>query len=84
MAHLVKNLHTVWETRAQSLGCKDPQENERLLTQVSLGFPCGSTDKDTACNVGNLGLIHGLGRYTLEKGKDTHFGILAWRISWTV
>ena len=26
------------------------------------GFPCGSADKESACNVGDLGLIPGLGR----------------------
>ena len=27
-----------------------------------LGFPCGSAGKESACNVGDLGLIPGLGR----------------------
>ena len=27
-----------------------------------LGFPCGSASKESACNVGDLGLIPGLGR----------------------
>ena len=27
-----------------------------------LGFPCGSADKESACNVGDLGSIPGLGR----------------------
>ena len=27
-----------------------------------MGFPCGSADKESACNVGDLGLIPGLGR----------------------
>ena len=26
------------------------------------GFPCGSIGKETACSVGDLGLISGLGR----------------------
>ena len=26
------------------------------------GFPCGSAGKESACNVGDLGLIPGLGR----------------------
>ena len=26
------------------------------------GFPCGSTGKGSACSVGDLGSIHGLGR----------------------
>ena len=27
-----------------------------------MGFPCGSVDKESACNAGDLGLIPGLGR----------------------
>ena len=27
-----------------------------------MGFPCGSADKESACNAGYLGLIPGLGR----------------------
>ena len=27
-----------------------------------MGFPCGSTGKESACSVGNLGSISGLGR----------------------
>ena len=29
---------------------------------VFLGFPCDSAGKESACNVGDLGLIPGLGR----------------------
>ena len=32
------------------------------------GFPCGSAGKESACNVGDVGLIPGLGR-SLEEGK---------------
>ena len=32
----------------------------------SLGFPCGSADKKSACNAGDLGWIPGLGRYPRE------------------
>ena len=28
----------------------------------TLGFPCGSAGKESACNAGDLGLIPGLGR----------------------
>ena len=34
-----------------------------------MGFPCGSAGKESACNVGGLGLIPGLGRSPGE-GKD--------------
>ena len=47
------------------------------------GFPCGSAGKESACNVGDLGLIPGLGR-SLEKVKASHCSILAWRIPWTI
>ena len=50
------------------------------------GFPGGSAGKESACNVGNLGSVLGLGRFPGE-GKDykaTHFSILAWRIPWTI
>ena len=39
---------------------------DRLPTPVFLGFPCGSAGKDSACNVGDLGWIPGLGRYPGE------------------
>ena len=38
-----------------------------------------TADKESACNAGDLGSIPGLER-PLEKGKATHFSILAWRI----
>ena len=34
-----------------------------------MGFSCGSAGKESACNVGDLGLIPGLGRSPGE-GKD--------------
>ena len=37
-------------------------EKDRLLTTVFLGFPCDSAGKESACNVGDLGSISGLGR----------------------
>ena len=43
----------------------------------SWGFSCGSTGKESACNVGDLGLIPVL-EGPLEKGKATHSSILAW------
>ena len=42
-------------------------------------FLSSSNGKEFACNVGDLGLIPGLGR-CLEKGMATHSSILAWRI----
>ena len=48
---------------------------------MSLGFPGGSDIKETACNVGDLGLIP-VSRRSLEKEMATHSSILAWRIPW--
>ena len=53
------------------------------LPSVSMGFPCGSAGKESACNVGGLGLIPGLGRSTGE-GNGYPPSILIWRIPWTV
>ena len=39
---------------------------DRLPTPVFLDFPCGSTGKESACNVGDLGSIPRLGRSTGE------------------
>jgi len=33
-----------------------------------MGFPCGSADKESTCNVGDLGLIPGLGRAWRGRG----------------
>ena len=41
---------------------KTPWRRDRLLTPLLLGFPCGSDDKESTCNTGDLGLIPGLGR----------------------
>ena len=41
---------------------KIPWRRDRLPTPVFLGLPCGSAGKESACNVGDLGLIPGLGR----------------------
>ena len=41
--------------------------------------------RESARNEGDPGSIPGLGcKDALEKGKSTHFSILAWRISWTI
>ena len=44
--------------------------NEHIFKPISvsrgLAFPCGSAGKESACNVGDLGLIPGLGRSSGE------------------
>ena len=41
---------------------KIPWRRDRLPIPVFLGFPCGSAGKESAYNVGDLGLIPGFGR----------------------
>ena len=47
------------------------------------GFPGDTDSKESVCNVEDPGSILGWEDF-LEKGKATHFGILARRIPWTV
>ena len=47
------------------------------------GLPGSSDSKESACSVGDLGSIPGLGR-SPEKGTATCSSILAWRIPWAV
>ena len=58
---------------------KIPWRRHRLPTPIFLGFPGGSDGKESACNVGGLGLTPELGR-SPGKGMATHCSILAWRI----
>ena len=37
------------------------------LTHIKKGFPCGSAGKESTCNIGDLGLIPGLGRFPEEE-----------------
>ena len=67
---MVKNLPPMQETPVRSLGRKDPLEKDKLPTPVFLGFPCGSTGKESACNAGDLRSIPGLGR-SAEEGKGS-------------
>ena len=48
---------------------------------ISSGFPGGSDSKASACNVGDPGLIPGLGR-TPGEGIGNPRQYLAWKILW--
>ena len=61
-AQLVKNPPAMQETPVWFLGWEDPFEKQWLPAPVFLGFPCGLTDKESTCNVGNLDSVPGLGR----------------------
>ena len=45
-----------------------------VASKQNKGFPCGSADKESACNVGVLSSIPGLGRFPREeKGYPLQF-----------
>ena len=50
-----------------------------LQSIYTVGFLGGSEGKESACNVGNLRSIPGLGR-SLKKAMATHSSNFAWRI----
>ena len=63
----VQLLATPWTAAYQaplSMGFSRQEywRREWLPSPVFLGFPCGSVDKESACNAGDLGLIPGLRR----------------------
>ena len=58
IAHLVKNLPAMQEKPVQLLGQEDLLEKFPLF----LCFPCGSASRESTYNMGDLGLIPGLGR----------------------
>ena len=62
VAPAVKNLSATQEARVQSLGGKVPWRTDRLATPVFLDFFGGSDNKESSCNVEDLGLIPGLRR----------------------
>ena len=68
IAQLVKNPPAMQETPVRFLVWEDPLEKGWLPNPVFLRFPCGSAGKESTCNVGDLGLITGLGR-TPGEGK---------------
>ena len=61
IAQLVNNLPAMQGPRFDSWSGRD-----RLPTSVFLGFPCGTAGKESVCNVGDLGSIHGSGRSPVE------------------
>ena len=62
MDQTIKNLPSVQETQFDSWVGKISWRRDKLNTPVFMGFPGGSDGKESACNVGDLGLIPGLGR----------------------
>ena len=66
---LRRYLPSVWESWVQSLGWEDSLEKGMAGYPLlySWGFPGGSDGKESACKVGDLGLILGLGRSAGEE-----------------
>ena len=62
IAQLVKNLPAMQKTRFDSWVGKILWRRDRLPTPVFLDSPAGSDSKESAFNVGNLGLIPGMGK----------------------
>ena len=66
---------------------KIPWRRDRIPTPVFLGFPCSSAGKESACNVGDMGSIPGLGRspgegkgYPLQySGLENSKGSMGWQ-----
>ena len=79
MVQLVKNLPAMWETWVPSLGWIDPLEKSidcivhgvaKSRTQLSFWASLvAQLVKKSTCNMGDLGLIPGLGRFP-EEGKS--------------
>ena len=69
IAQLVKNLPAIQETPVRFLDRKISWRRDRLPTPVFLGFPCGSAGKESACHVGDLGSIPGLGRFPWRRER---------------
>ena len=61
IAQWVKNPPAMQEIPVLFLGWKIRWRRDRLPSPVFLSFPCGSAGKKSVCNVGDLGLIPGLG-----------------------
>ena len=60
------------ETLVPFLYQEDTGRRDRLSPPVFLGFPCDSAGEESACNVGDLSSVPGLGRFPGE-GKGYPF-----------
>ena len=68
----------MFQKKKISTGSKNRWNGQIIEISHSLGFPCGSDGKESACNTGDQSLIPGSGRSPGE-GNGTHYKILAWR-----
>ena len=70
LSYFIKNLAFNFESFLVFLGICHNRSEKKML--VGFGFPCGSDGKESACNVGDLGSISGLGR-SPGKGNGNPF-----------
>ena len=73
VAQTVKNPPAVQETWFDSWVRKIPWRRDRLPTPLFLGFPCNSSGKEYACDVGDVGLILGMRRSPEGKGYPLQY-----------
>ena len=78
VVQLVKNPPAMQETPFISWVGKIHWRRDRLPTPVSLSFPCGSAGKESACNVGDLGLNLELGRSPSPLRRQRLFTPVFW------
>ena len=90
----LSDFHIKWSEVSQScLTLSDPMDSSLhqapsvqgifLGKSTGMGCRCGSAGKESACNMGDLGSIPGLGRSPGE-GKGYPLQYLPWRIPWAV
>ena len=78
-----ENASVLTEVKFSVCVCRSEGDRKQTQALIQMGFPGGSAGKESACNVGDLGLIPGLAR---SPGKGTGYpsSVLAWKIQWTV
>ena len=85
IAQMVKNPPAMQETQFDCRVGKIRWRRDRLPTPIFLGFPCGSSGKESACNARDLSLISGLGKSPGEgKGYPLQYSGLENSIDYTV
>ena len=85
IAKLLKNPPAMQETQVQFLGQNICWRRNGLPTPGFLCFPCGLAAKESACNVGDMGSIPGLGRSPGEgKGYPLQYSGLENCMDYTV
>ena len=50
----------------------------KTIINMLMGFPCGLAGKESACNVGDLGSIPGLGRFPWRRERLPFLFLVFW------